>query len=588
MDQDPTAERRGTAVLWGVSALATAVVLGPGLRSGIVVSYDLAWPASAHLTPFALGVGIPAPRAVPSDALAVVLGRVVGPVLAQKVVLVAILMVAAVATGRLARHLMPSLPTGALIAAAVAAIWNPFVEERLVIGQWTVLAGYAAIPLLLRVALEVRERRRPGWLLAAGVALCGLGGANTVVMVVLALLPLALVSWPHWRTAVCVLGAAAASAAVWAVPALTYGVRSGGSAAGAFGPRADTPLGVLGSLVSGGAVWNTAAHPAARESWLVALVALVWAAAAALSLLVVRVRRRDVGLLALLLSGSGGLGVCLLSVADPGGVWTWIVTTVPGGGLLRDSQKLLAPWVVVLAVGSARLVQVGWSRRAVGGALAVSIALLPVALSPGLVWGVGGRVAAVHVPVDLLQTSAWLSNQPERVIGLLPWSQYRRYLWNDHRVSLTLVPRLVDQRILYDDSLPLTTGSIPGEDPIATSVSQAITAGARPLDALATAGVRRVVVERAPGQSLDDVLGAPLAGWTVTRDSPTVVVLDRSGLGPTGGRGPLDAGRMPTGALAVGWFVTVVTIAVAGLSVLGRAIARKGRTRAAHLLRSAP
>lgn len=403
-----------------------------------------------------------------------------------------------------------------------------------------------------------------------------------------AVLPVLVLSPARWRAAVGVLGTAVAAGAVWALPALTHRVGTVGLAADAFGPRADTPLGVFGSLLSGGGMWNPAAHPAARESWVVALAAAGWAIAAAASVVLAARRRPGSGVAALLVAGTVGLGLCVLSAVDPGGVWTWLITAMPGGGLLRDTHKLLAPWLIVLAVGTAQLAQLALARRAVGSALAVGIAMVPLVVSPGLTWGVGGRVAAVTVADDLLATSAWLSSQPEQVVGLLPWSQYRRYPWNDHRVSLTVVPRLTDQRILYDDSLPLSTGSIPGEDPVAQSVTAAISAGAEPLAALADVGVRRVVVERASDQTLDRVLGAPPTGWTVVREAPTIVVLDRADSAAVGRPPMLDPGRRPTGTLAVGWFVTVATIALGALFLLGRAVAGKWPAWSTHLLRSAP
>ena len=57
-----------------VSALVAVVVLGPALGRGVVLAYDLAWSPDPRLTPFTLGTSTPAPRAVPSDAVGVVLG----------------------------------------------------------------------------------------------------------------------------------------------------------------------------------------------------------------------------------------------------------------------------------------------------------------------------------------------------------------------------------------------------------------------------------------------------------------------------------------------------------------------------------
>ena len=174
--------------------------------------------------------------------------------------------------------------------------------------------------------------------------------------------------------------------------------------------------------------------------------------------------------------------------------------------MLRDAQKLLAPWVVVACAGAGVLVRDVLRLRSAGPALAVLVAALPIALLPSLAWGVGGRVTAVEVPADLRSAATMLSEQPPGAVGLLPWSQYRRYAWNGNRVSLTLVPRMVDQPVVLDDGLPLATGVVPGEDPVARTVSARIAAGTPPVQALAEAEVRWVLVEKNTG--LPDPLAA--------------------------------------------------------------------------------
>ena len=60
-------------------ALALAIVLlGPALGPGLVLAYDLGWSPDPRFTPFVTGVGMVAPRAVPSDAVGVSLGLLLG------------------------------------------------------------------------------------------------------------------------------------------------------------------------------------------------------------------------------------------------------------------------------------------------------------------------------------------------------------------------------------------------------------------------------------------------------------------------------------------------------------------------------
>ena len=72
------------------------------------------------------------------------------------------------------------MPGAAGLAAVIGALWNPYVGERLVVGHWTVLLGYAVLPWLWRAVLCLRAgggsiRSVAGWL-----ALASAGGANSL------------------------------------------------------------------------------------------------------------------------------------------------------------------------------------------------------------------------------------------------------------------------------------------------------------------------------------------------------------------------------------------------------------------------
>src|SRR5690606_42009511 len=61
-------------------------------------------------------------------------------------ILVGILVALGVGAAGLVRELDPLAGPAARTVATVAAVWNPFVYERLMVGQWTVLAGLALVP----------------------------------------------------------------------------------------------------------------------------------------------------------------------------------------------------------------------------------------------------------------------------------------------------------------------------------------------------------------------------------------------------------------------------------------------------------
>jgi hypothetical protein len=236
--------------------------------------------------------------------------------------------------------------------------------------------------------------------------------------------------------------------------------------------------------------------------------------------------------------------------------------------VLRDAQKLLAPWVVLAAAGAGVLARDLLRARVAGPALAVLLAALPVALLPSLAWGVGGRVAAVDVPPDLRVVATLLSADPQGTVGLLPWSQYRRYGWNGSRVSLTLVPRMVDQRVVFDDDLPLAGGVVPGEDPVARAVGARIARGSPPLQALADQGVRWVLVEKDTGLPDPVAPGDLPPTATVVHDGPAVLLVELSSPAR-------DEPPRPAAASLWGWVVTCVTWALALACVVIGSVRRR-------------
>lgn len=557
----------------GLVALASALlVLGPALGPGAVLAYDLVPTLAPGLTPGMIGVSTGAPRTVPSDATLAVLAMLMGSGLAQKLMLVAILALCGISAAMLLHTVAPAAGRLALAAATLAGAWNPYVAERLAIGQWTILLGYALTGLVVRALIRARQGHGIGPVCGV-LAIGGLGGANTMAILVIPVV--AALAWPvagpHGRRTAALrawlaaVATAVAASAVWALPAIANGVRSAAGGAMAFRARADTPLGTPVSLLSGGGMWNAASHPPSRATLLPALAATV-VALAAVAALVAHVRRRRTGWAGgelLLAAGGTSLVVVLCSVL-PGlrPVWDAALATIPGGGLLRDSHKVLACWVVLLAVGAGVAVhRISDARaHATGPVAAVSLAVLPLALLPTLLWGLGGRLTAVTVPRDCTSVAASLGGVSEGVVGLLPWSQYRRYDWNGGRVSLSIAPRMIDQRLLVNDALLTSAGWIPGEDPATAEVTRAMSRGSDPVQALAAAGVRYLFIEEVAGEP-----GVNLpAGASVLAQTTCARAVD---LGPS--RRPPAAGP-GTLILAFGWIITLGCVAVVMLCVTFR------------------
>src|SRR6516164_5495314 len=125
------------------------LALGPGLHRGCLLSYDMVFvprePFSAALP------GLAPPRAVPSDLVIATASRIVPGDIAQKLVLLAIFVLGCAG----AAALLDREPLLARLAGGVFYAWNPYVGERLIVGQWALLLGYAGLPWVLRAVLAL-------------------------------------------------------------------------------------------------------------------------------------------------------------------------------------------------------------------------------------------------------------------------------------------------------------------------------------------------------------------------------------------------------------------------------------------------
>jgi hypothetical protein len=479
-----------------LGSLLGVLALGPALRPGYLLTYDMVFVPDQPLTAMTLGTDGSVPRAVPNDLVVVLASYLLPGDVVQKILLLLVFAVGGWGVGRLLDRPLPAA------VATCAYLWNSYVLERLVMGHWAFLLGYAALPWVLGFARGVREGR-PGALprLALTLAFTGLTGSTGLVIA--GALALVVLAWPPGArrrgralavTALVVLGAASP----WLLPALTRpgGLPTDPAGAAAFASRADTPLGVVGSVATLGGIWNSAVWPAERANPVVAtvtlLLVLVCLAAGLLPL------RRAWGATA-----DAVVVACaaafLLSVAAAipllGGAMRHLVTDVPGGGLLRDGQKFVAPVALLIAVCAGLAVEQA-ARHAQQGAWL--LAFTPLVLLPGLAWGVHGRLAPADYPAEwrALRGAVSVRLVPGESVAVLPFTYYRRFAWNHDRVVLDPMTRWLDAPVLVNDDLPLSSGPIRGEDSSAGRIRAALEAGDPIGPALVAEHVGLVIDER--------------------------------------------------------------------------------------------
>ncbi|MET8139104.1 hypothetical protein ABZU32_02215 [Sphaerisporangium sp. NPDC005288] len=352
------------------------VALWPALRSGFVLRYDMVFVPDPPVT----WPGGGFPRAVPSDLVVALLAQVVPAAVLQKLILLGIFVLAGTGAAAVVALVRPSSEDGvarvsgragadpgllvARTAAAVFYVWNAYFAQRLLLGQWALLLGYAGLPWALLAAVRGGWRRLVPALLPAAV-----GGFQAMLVTALLVVPVAATRpgrrwqdgseavegarWPgrRVRETLRVLVVVAVLSLPWAVPALLSEAVTDPAGVDAFAARADGPFGTLGSLLSLGGIWNADAGVPGQSAWWLASVRLVVAVLAVVAFVRLREAPYRIGLL---IAACAGLAVALTGAYLPGVLKT-LITWWPGFGPLRDGQLYIAPLALLQAVGFAIL-----------------------------------------------------------------------------------------------------------------------------------------------------------------------------------------------------------------------------------------
>jgi hypothetical protein len=541
-----------------IAAAITAAVLAPLVAPGYVLRYDMVFVPRQSLSWEMVAPADSLPRAVPLDALVSLANLAVPGWLLQRVALAGIIYFAALGMARL-------VPTGRTLPKVVGAFayaWTPYLAERLLLGQWGLLLAYAALPWLVAAVRDVRTGR-PGALarlvLAAAPAAVTPTGGVIALATVAVLLP---GGFPGWRRATALaVGAVAALCAPWAVAAATSaaGGRSDPEGVAAFAARAENWSGVWGALAGTGGIWNAQAVPASRSSALVPVATAAMLAVGAVGFLELR-RRWPGGVARLAPLAAGSFLLAAAGTAPGAPVLEWLVGSVPGAGLLRDGQKFLIPYAVLLAVGlsvGAEVLAERLGRRfdaTTGRVVLVAAALLPVAILPDLAFGAAGQLRPVHYPADWDSVSARVAAAPGEVLSL-PFHGYQRFRWNRGQVVRDPAPRYLDAPVLMNDALRVGDVTVDGENPRAARARALIDAG----DPVARLGVRWVLVRKEPGV---DVPAPVLSGLRRAFDGPYLALWENPEVIAPGT--PSDR-RWPA---AVAHLLAALVVIVAGLAML--------------------
>jgi hypothetical protein len=502
----------------GLGAGLGLLALGPGLRRGFLLSYDMVIVPRQPFTATMFGLAGGPPRAVPSDAVLAAASRIVPADVVQKLVLLSIFALACAG----AAALLEREPWFARLAAGVFYAWNPFVAERLLIGQWALLLGYAGLPWALRAVIigPVASWRGAGRL---GLALlpAAVGGFAAMAVSALVVVPAAVLApgGPARRrltSAAAALTVLVVASLSWLIPSALRPVYADPAGIAAFAARADTPFGSFGSLLMLGGVWNAQAVPAGYGgAWSAIWMALVLAAAAGYVAFGVR-RHRWPGLT---FAAVAGLAIASVGVTASGrGLLRTAVGIWPGFAVLWDAQQFVAPLALAEAVGAGLLVT--WAARAhvtgpgqaaigreegehheprtgrPGPVIAVALVLAPVLLLPGLAWGAAGRLRPAWYPAAWLEAAQMIDHsRAQGAALLLPWAAYRRPAWNGGRAVLDPWPRLVSRQVIWNTGPQVGAVKLKPDDPAERRLGRMILVPGPLTAAFEAAGVRFVIVD---------------------------------------------------------------------------------------------
>jgi hypothetical protein len=555
--------------------LFTGWLLWPQRHGGYGLGHDMVFTPHQPLNAGSIGLGTASPRAVPLDALVALAGRLFGGQLTGRIALAVPLLLAGWGMIRLVRA-CGGCRLPALLLAGGGAVWNPFVVERLALGQWALLWCYGALPWLVLAAFRLRDRDADRWQWAG--LLCALAAcAITPTGALIGAAALLVAGWTgRPRTDAALTGLAVLVQLPWLLPAISSAAAatSDPRAVAAFAARAERPGGALGSLLGLGGIWNADVTPGSRAGLLGYLTLLVVLAGLAAGL--PRIRPRPLAIRLSVLAAAGLLLAVSAGVPGLAGLLRWSVRELPGAGLLRDGQKWLMPYVLLAVLAGALAVDrlAGrYAGRSTGRRMVAAAAagVLPLLLLPDGPATLRIPLTPVHYPADWQPVAGLLAGSSAQVL-VLPFAAYRSFGWAPGRTVLDPAPRLLAPPVLVDDRLAVN-GTVPagetvlaGEDPTAARVRELLDGNppaTQLAGRLAELGIGWVLVEAGtPGPALPELTGlrpvlagrdvrlyqvpGPIRAAPADRDRATLVV---------------------GGDLLVGLLVAAAAVAMAGRSV---------------------
>ncbi|QGU01134.1 hypothetical protein CKALI_01170 [Corynebacterium kalinowskii] len=317
----------GLAVAWSVLLIGS--LLWPFALPGILLHRDMAVIAHPALSESALGFGDLPARNAPQDGLLALVGTVIDASWFARGLLVIAATLGALGAVHVARHCAASKP--ATLLALTITLVNPFVVERLLQGQWSLVIAAWLLPGIAVWSLSGTYR-----LLLPAMWLASLTPTGAVVALIVALTA-------AFRRPILAYGLLLTLP--WLIPSILAAPPALPAGGSSFAARAEHLVGTVGAVLGLGGIWNSAAVPASRESGFALAGVLLFV------ILASQMRRIPKRLTALAIFGI--CGAILLTFAPR--LAETLVGAVPGAALFRDSHKLVLFAIPAYAFLAARV-----------------------------------------------------------------------------------------------------------------------------------------------------------------------------------------------------------------------------------------
>ena len=338
-----------------------------------------------------------------------------------------------------AARLLRTAVLPARLGAGLFYAVNPFVFDRLYVGQLGVLLGYALLPFAVAALIDAaQEPHRMGraafW--AGATVMMSEHFAWILVPVTAAIL----LTRSHRMRASVRLGAAALGAAAISSYLLVAPVLAGVSPAGpltqlaAYRTRGDPRFGLLVNVAGLYGFFRPGPTEPKNlfSGWIAVLAALMLIVAVGyVAVLRDSAHRRDG--LAILAAGITGYFLALGDQGPTGGLFRLAYEHVPGFVVMREPDKFAVLVALAYAYGF------GWgiawlttrSRQKVAQVVVAALAIaLPFVYTPNLLGGLGGQVMASKLPYSWSIASHLAG---EDTVLFLPWHEYFPTPFTDQR-----------------------------------------------------------------------------------------------------------------------------------------------------------